>query len=130
MSLWSQNWIKKGGIKSNKEKRIEKLQNILETFDLQGILRIKHPETKRYTWHKKPSLLFNVGWIIGLLDTLQDFNNNVNIISSVRSDHSGITMHIKSLTNRIKARITGNSITPFFRIINIFNKLMIILKVG
>ncbi len=86
---------KMGGIIKD-GKQIEKIHEIIENLELQDIWRVKNPNTRRYTWRQKsPLIQCRLDyWLIA--QELQDYVEKSDIISSVRSDHSAILLHIRS----------------------------------
>ena len=96
---------KKGGNMELK-KSTEIMEEILYKNSLQDVWRLKNPTTKRYTWRQKsPSIQCRLDYFF-ISEFLHDYVVNTNIIQSVRSDHSGITIHIQSLGDKsdIKGR--------------------------
>ena len=86
---------RKGG-ERKKSKISEIMEEIALDAELHDIWRVKNPNTKRYTWRQKtPPIASRLDyWFIS--DTLHDFVKNTDIIPSIRSDHSAITLHIHS----------------------------------
>ena len=91
---------KNGGTLNKKSKHVEVLQNFLDTNELQDIWRIRNPETRRYTWRQKsPIIQCRLDyWFI--TDVLQDYVESVNIIPSIRSDHSAVILQVKSFSDQ------------------------------
>lgn len=74
-------------------------------FELMDVWRQKNAEIKRFTWRKKhPQSVFSRldYWFIS--EKLFDSVEKVDILSSFRSDHSGIFIHIKPLPPNMKGR--------------------------
>ena len=66
-------------------------------FDLVDIWRIRNPTASRFTWHQKTPLVQRRldYWLIS--DSLQDEIISVEIKTSIKTDHSAITLSISSL---------------------------------
>ena len=81
---------------------VKGLENIISTHDLIDIWRIRNPTTKRFTWRQKNPLIQRRldFWLIS--NSLQDEIDKADIITSVKTDHSAITIDINSIseTNR------------------------------
>ena len=73
---------------------IESVKNLMEDFDLQDIWRIKNPRTKSFTWGNFGKGQFSRidYWLIS--SSLQDVVKEVDIVSGVKSDHSGIILSL------------------------------------
>ena len=81
---------------------VKSLEYIILTHDLIDIWRIRNPTTKRFTWRQKNPLIQRRldFWLIS--NSLQDEIHKADIITSVKTDHSAITIDINSIseTNR------------------------------
>ena len=66
-------------------------------FDLVDIWRIRNPTASRFTWRQKTPLVQRRldYWLIS--DSLQDEIISVEIKTSIKTDHSAITLSISSL---------------------------------
>ena len=84
-----------GGKPSIKES-VKKIQEIESEYDLIDIWRIRNPESKLFTWRQKRPLIQRRldFWLIS--DNLQDEVCKANIIPSIKSDHSAITLSLES----------------------------------
>jgi exonuclease III len=78
--------------------------NIQQKFDLLDIWRAKHPNTRRYTWRQsKPLKQSRIDyWLIS--DNLQPYIEKTDICPGIRSDHSAITIHIKTFKDSTPGR--------------------------
>jgi len=87
---------KQGGNIALKEKSLEQVDKIMSDLDLQDIWRVKNPDRKRYTWRQnRPRIQCRLDyWIIS--DQLHDSVDNVDILPSIRSDHSAIYLKLKT----------------------------------
>jgi exonuclease III len=72
------------------------LENIQLQFDLLDIWRAKHPRTRRYTWRQpRPLIQSRIDyWLIS--DNLQPYVDKTDICPGTRTDHSAITLQIKT----------------------------------
>ena len=88
--------------------RVEKkdsVKNIMEiklAYDLVDIWRIRNPNKRKFTWRqKKPLIQRRLDyWLIS--DGLQDFIEDSDIIPSIKSDHSAITLQINSFEDKVR----------------------------
>ena len=66
------------------------------SYDLIDIWRIRNIDKRQYTWRqRKPFVQRRLDfWLVS--DCLQDVVEYTDIIPSIKSDHSAITLHIKS----------------------------------
>jgi hypothetical protein len=100
------NLDRKGG-KLNKSKQqtfvLNNLEELITTHDLCDIWRIRNPDTRRYTWRKnKPVIHSRLDfWLV--TNFCQDFCTEADIIPSIRSDHSAVTLNIHNF-NSIKGK--------------------------
>ena len=80
-----------------KEVSVKLVKDMMANLDLIDIWRIRNPNSSRYTWRqKKPVIQRRLDfWLIS--DCLQEDIHSVDIIPSIRSDHSAITLRIKSI---------------------------------
>ncbi|KAL9981735.1 hypothetical protein ACROYT_G010478 [Oculina patagonica] len=78
---------------------IKNLNDIMLQNDLVDIWRVRNPNKKRFTWRQKNPLIQRRldFWLIS--NSLQDDIENVDILSSVKSDHSAIILNIDSVKN-------------------------------
>ena len=94
-----------GGNPKLKIGSVEQLQIILQEFDLCDIWRIRNPDVKRFTWrgygqgrasnpnqmlHRRLDFLY-------ISDTMQPLVNDTDIIPAPATDHSALSLSIKSL---------------------------------
>lgn len=76
---------------SMKHPLVQAISEVMKTFDLQDLWRIKNPTLKSFTWSHPTKLQFSRidYWLTS--SSLQDFIGNIDIVSGVKSDHSAIT---------------------------------------
>ena len=90
---------RKGGhfIESSKYRAIlNKIDDIINEHQLCDIYRIKNPLHKRFTWRQKNPLIqsrLDV-WLIN--EHLQDYTVQVEVIPSIKSDHSAVILEINT----------------------------------
>lgn len=88
---------KAGGNYYVKKRSIECMDALIAKFDLNDTWRIKHPNTKRFSWRQSsPLVQCRLDyWLIS--DSLFDKVNETDIIPSIRSDHSAITLKFQNI---------------------------------
>ena len=85
--------------------RKDSVKNIIDiklAFDLVDIWRIRNTDKKQYTWRQKRPLIQRRldYWLIS--DCLQDIIEHTDIIPSIKSDHSAITLQINSIEDQVR----------------------------
>ena len=85
-----------GGLKKTKDS-VKVLEDICLEHDLLDIWRVRHLKEKRFTWRQKTPIIQRRldFWLIS--DVLQDDVVSVDIKSSIKSDHSAITLLINGV---------------------------------
>ena len=79
------------------QKSISTWTEMCEQYDLLDIWRIRHPECKQFTWHRKrPNLIQSRIDHIHVSDNLQVYVTKTEIIPGICSDHSALLMIIKA----------------------------------
>ena len=70
------------------------------TNDLINIWRIRNPNVKRFTWHQKTPVIQRRldFWLVS--NGMQEDIDNVDVIPSLKSDHSAIVLSINGIENR------------------------------
>ena len=88
---------KKGGILIPRQHVINSIENIQNEFSLHDIWRIKNPNTRSYTWSKSCPFIFCRldYWLIS--DNLNDLVTQVDIVASIKTDHSSIILEIEDI---------------------------------
>ena len=85
--------------------RKDSVKNIIDiklAFDLVDIWRIRDTDKKQYTRRQKRPLIQRrlVHWLIS--DCLLDIIEHTDIIPSIKSDHSAITLQINSIEDQVR----------------------------
>ena len=82
------------------DKVMREIEGIMDRNNLCDIWRNRFPNTKRYTWRRQnPQIHSRLDlWLIS--DVCQDFCDEVDIIPSIRSDHSAITISLKGMSEQ------------------------------
>lgn len=96
---------KKGGNKNITETIPKQLSELMSHYNLIDIWRLLNPKVDRYTFRQKTPLIQTRLDYFLISNNLQDFIVNTNILPSIRSDHSIITMHVKHISEQAR----GNS---------------------
>ena len=93
---------KKGGILIPRQHVINSIENIQNEFTLNDIWRIKNPNTCSYTWSKSHPFIFCRldYWLIS--DNLNDLVTNVDILASIKTDHSSIVLELEEIKESCK----------------------------
>jgi len=86
-----------GGNPQLKEDPLKLVRDLKMNYDLTDIWRIRNPASRRYTWRQKNPLIQRRldFWLVS--DGLQEDIESVDIIASIKSDHSAITLRIISI---------------------------------
>ena len=92
----------KGGIMILRKSVVASIDCIQSELDLVHIWRVKNPSTKSYTWSQK---LLNIFcrldyWLIST--NLHDLVKSIDIIPSIKTDHTAITLDLQNSDNEIK----------------------------
>ena len=76
---------------------INSIENIQNEFSLHDIWRIKNPNTRSYTWSKSSPFIFCRldYWLIS--DNLNDLVTQVDIVASIKTDHSSIILELENI---------------------------------
>ena len=84
------------GGKIEKNASVRTVEELKFSYDLIDIWRIRNIDKRQYTWRqRKPFVQRRLDfWLES--DCLQDVVEHTDIIPSIKSDHSAITLHIKS----------------------------------
>jgi len=86
------NLDKSGGVVSTKPNSVNSIEMLMSKLNLNDVWRIKNPYTRRYTWRQSsPLIQCRLDyWLIS--DALFDNVASTDIIPSIRTDHSAITL--------------------------------------
>ena len=80
------------------------MEDIALKHRLQDIWCLKNPLAKRFTWRQKsPRIHCRLDYFF-VSDKMHDYITDMEIIPSIRSDHSAITLQIKSIQGFEKGR--------------------------
>ena len=88
-----------GGNPKRKES-VKCIDNICLANDLVDIWQIRNPNVKRFTWRQKTPVIQRRldFWLVS--NGMQEDIDNVDVIPSLKSDHSAIVLSINGLENR------------------------------
>ena len=81
---------------------INAIENIQSEFNLHVIWRVKNPTTLSFTWSKTSPFIFCRldYWLIS--DSLHDLVTQVDIMASIKTDHSAIVLELKEIEENCK----------------------------
>ena len=90
----------KGGKPTLKKKSLEKKKELIESFELCDIWRIRNPTEQRFT--------FRQNHISGYIQRRFDyfFDSNTDILASLSTDHSAIPFTLRR--SQLKAKVCGS----------------------
>ena len=93
---------KKGGILTPRKSVVSIINSIQGDLDLIDIWRVKNPNTKSYTWSQNsPMILCRLDyWLIS--NNLHDLTTSTDIIPTIKTDHSAISLELNNNDNQIK----------------------------
>ena len=95
---------KKGGQDRLKEKVISEIHTLMDYFEINDIWRIKHPNKSQFTWRQKtPLIQCRLDYFL-ISSVLLDFVKDSSIISSVRSDHSGVFLSFHNIDSNVRGK--------------------------
>ena len=101
---------RKGGVGVKNSEKIKcilkEMNNLKEAFQVNDIWRLKNPDTKRFTWRRvNPMVKSRLDyWFIS--KALEDYTEEADIIPSINTDHSAVTLYIKSFQGEVKGKGT------------------------
>lgn len=88
---------KSGGNYFVKKRSIESIDELIVKYNLNDTWRIKHPCTRRYSWRQSnPLIQCRLDYFL-ISDSLFDQVVDTDIIPSIRSDHSAITLEFQNI---------------------------------
>ena len=92
----------KGGGRVEKKDSVKNVFDIKLACDLEHIWRIRNADKRQYTWwQERPLVQRRLDfWLIN--DCMQDFIENSDIIPSIKSDYSAITLQINSIEDKVR----------------------------
>ena len=88
---------KKGGREMSKSTVTESMSKLLNNWNVLDIWRKLNPLSKRFTYRQKRPLIQSRLDYFFITEEMEDLVYSVDIIPSIWSDHSCITLHIKHL---------------------------------
>ena len=95
---------KKGGQDRLKERVISEIYTLIEYFEINDIWRIKHANKIQFTWRQKtPLIQCRLDYFL-ISSSLLDYVKDSTIISSVRSDHSGIFLSFHNIDSNERGK--------------------------
>ena len=115
-----------GGNPVFKKKSVSKLIELLKSYDLVDIWRIRNPKTKRYTFrqnHFSGFLQRRLDYIF-VSNSLQESTKNVDILAALSSDHSPVFLNLTKCENIQK----GNGFWKFNNSLLFHEEFKIMLK--
>ena len=93
---------KKGGLNTHKSRSKDKLNSMLLLLDLNDSWRIKNPNTTRFTWRQKnPFIHCRLDYFF-ISNILFDEISAIDILPSLHSDHSVITVNFQPIARTNK----------------------------
>ena len=77
-----------------------KFLDLLMQYDLVDIRRVRNPKSKKFTGHQRKSIIQRRldNWFISYL--LQDDVAKIDIITSIKADHSAIVLEVDSMADQ------------------------------
>ena len=93
---------KRGGILIPRQSVINAIEQLQLELDLHDIWRIRNPTTHSFTWSQSQPLIFSRldFWLIS--NSLSDNVSNVDIIPSIKTDHSCIILELQDVDAEVK----------------------------
>ena len=93
---------KRGGNLIPRQSVINTIESLQSELDLHGIWRVKNPTRRSFTWSQPEPLIMSRldCWLIS--NCLSDNVWNVDIIPSIKTDHSAIIIEFKDINDRVK----------------------------
>ena len=90
------------GGRVEKKDSVKNISDMKLAYDLVDIWQTKNPEKRQYIWRQKRPLVQRRldFWLIS--DCMQDFIEHADIIPSIKSDHSAITLQINSIEDKVR----------------------------
>ena len=80
----------------SKHPLINSIKSLMDTFQLQDIWRIRNPSLRSYTWSRQSKNQFSRIDFFLTSSSLQDKLGEVDIVSSIKSDHDAITLALNA----------------------------------
>ena len=93
-----------GGNPSLKKRALACIMKILNKLDVSDIFRIRYPNLKRFTFHRKnPRIQRRLDYLF-TPNSLQEFISDVKILPSFMSDHSPVCISINTMPETSRGR--------------------------
>lgn len=99
---------RKGGadkrMNNNRKIILKEIETLKEDLQISDIWRVKNPSKERFTWRKKnPVVKSRLDfWLIS--KKLEDYTENTDIVPCINTDHSAITLEIKTYSENTKGK--------------------------
>ena len=94
------------GIRETEKRKciLSEVNKIKETFQVTDIWRVKNPHASRFTWRRtNPSIKSRLDyWLIP--HAMEDYVEEVDIVPSINTDHSAITLKMKGFQGNAKGK--------------------------
>ena len=85
-------------------KSVSKLLSVMSEIDLCDIYRVRNPDSRLFTWRRKSPFKQRRLDFFLVSDCLQDNIESVEIIPSVRTDHSCLLMKLRPTYQDVRGR--------------------------
>lgn len=110
---------RKGGadkrMNNNRKIILKEIETLKEDLQISDIWRVKNPSKERFTWRKKnPVVKSRLDfWLIS--KKLEDYTENTDIVPCINTDHSAITLEIKTYSENTKGKGLWRLNTSFLK---------------
>ena len=93
-----------GGNPSLKKRSLAKLLSIMQKLDVSDIFRVRYPNVKRYTFHRKnPRLQRRLDYFF-TSNSLQEYIDDVKVLPSFMSDHSPVFISVNFQSKVVRGK--------------------------
>ena len=93
-----------GGNPSLKKRSLAKLMKIMQNLDVTDIFRVRYPNLKRFTFHRKNPVIQRRLDYFFTSNSLQEYIGDVKVLPSFMSDHSPVFVSVNFLKNIARGR--------------------------
>lgn len=94
------------GIRETEKRKLvlSEVNKIKESFQVTDIWRVRNPQARRFTWRRvNPSVTSRLDyWLTS--KAIEDHVEEADIVPSINSDHSAVTLNMKNVQGRVKGR--------------------------